>query len=517
MFSIETAKTFSQQILQVLGGWNLSRMINKKFVLPLDFPEDLPIKYELLERKDISNWTFVKKFSEINQPNQFRDVITYVQGLLEQVNIQENFVLSCLFKNHNMFENTDILRNDFENIPFYDYDFENTIAICNFDEPIVNKCSEKYYLNAINLLMKNNPNKKFTIVNFTENIKDQNELEMCLFLSQFRNIVIDNSCKSFLPSLGLWNVQKFEKNVIRPENIYINCENAKMFKLSSKNNLLSERINSNYRICLLTVSRRVNLLKWQWEQIIKHDLYPMYMCWIVIIDANHVENKQDINDFVEFSKDKNIVVQCINANALSDLRNIGHQVVMQLQQKYNEKELIVCIQDDDDFYTKDSTVYRIQPIIDGLTDITGQEGSYHLDIVNEKMYKFRNINTYSGTNAFLSYTSSYIRKHLYESGKKFGEELSFLDGFTPRNNMYQIYNVFSIAIAHNHNTCQRKPVFELNLKNGGIIELKYDFYKRFITPEQYEYIKNNILENRETRDYEQIPIPKELIDPQKKN
>jgi hypothetical protein len=241
------------------------------------------------------------------------------------------------------------------------------------------------------------------------------------------------------------------------------------------------------------------------------------MFWIVVIDVNHVENKQDIQDFMEFAKGKNILIQTVNANSISDLRNIGHQVLLQIHQKYNDKEIITCIQDDDDFYTKDSTVYRIQPIIDGLTDITGQEGSYHIDIVNEKMYKFRNINTYSGTNAFFSYTTAYVRNHVYESGKQYGEVYMFLDNFTPKNNMYQIFNVFSIAVAHNHNKCQRKPIFEHNLKAGGIIELNYDFYKQFMTPEQYEYIKNNILEHREVKEYEQLGIPSELIGQQKMN
>lgn len=543
----------------LIGGYNFSKMIDKKFVITDVYTMDNCINelislYGNVVNKTDYEWDATNIIDNQQVTNE-QYLHYYNNPECYKIDDTKNIYLQSIFQNHTIWNDVHQIEHLFNfNTKTNKIDYNKTCLITIFNDSIKNK---EYYNDAIDKILKLNNITNFIIysnsnvidikillenkhINYVIKTPINNYKKEIEYLGKFRFVVMDNNPRSFVPVLGLWKLEKFNKFILRPDNIYnpkysriyrlkLSCNNDTFIVQKNKSdkicclngndkkqniNNITLNLMSNHIIIISTISRRVNMLEFCWEQIQKYSISDIMVAWFVTIDKTHCENEKYIEDFTEFAKGKPIIYEISNSKTISDLRNDNHEMIINffktnkdLLKTNNDPfkhEIIICCQDDDDYYVSESLRYRIRPIIDGLTDITGQDSAFHVDITNKRLWRTKNFNCYNSTNAFLTYTLTYLKNHTYDLNKQFGEEKSFLDNFTYLNNMYQIQYPIAFAITHFHNTVDKQFILLNNYYHKIIDCIKYEYIDKFIPKEDQEKILKFLYVNTPPKDFEAL-------------
>lgn len=529
MFTIIPSGSYAQQYLQLNGCNDFTTKNGSSFVLCSKYTTtttdpDLAMLYSKFKTIDsIDDFTEIKL--DLNKKDHFRfhkfqpnEVIaTHLQSINRLQLPTGNYIMNCLF-----------LGTELPTTELPVTELPVTSNCCVFITKIIQDCTSEYYKKAINTLTIN-PNMKFT---FVGDKKDCQKLIKHLRIEKLLNykpiivkkqlnknllhsiinansiFIIDNSPESFYCINNACIDRKIK--VIRPKSLWSNDIRQQELPITP----------NNFEICHTITTKRLVLFPFCYEQIQKQTLKPNHI--FVTVDKKNV-SKESIIEFKSFCDTKpDIIYEIKNLPTLSDLRNSNCELLKKfykvtaantndyLPSKDNNK-IIICAQDDDDYYPSESTFKRCLPIIEGYTELTGQENGMFYNIGDryipsetltgsEDDYSIKTnslitiyFNQFMTTNNFITYTMDYINTHKYLAGKKYAEESHFLESHAYTNNMYQIkgYPV-CIAINHGHNTVDKRSILERIKRSGRIVELPNDFVLRYIPPEHVEHIKDVI-------------------------
>lgn len=567
LFSLIPSGSYAQQYIQLNKCNEFSNKYRRKFVLSKEIIEkevnpdllELYSKFETIDNLDnfckINIDVINKKDHERFQKFQPSEVIW--SQLQENKNIKldnRNYIIDCQFLSTTYFGSFDDVKdNENEQIthsssapPTNPAPASISISSNSKDkkrniksQPIqVNSCcvfvdtihhTSNYYKKAVE---KFTPNIKYTMIG------DKKECQKLIKHLKFQNKTI-NIIKNTLTKSNLQNiVDNYNMFIIddSPDAYYcINkASEIKKIKVIRPNSMWNNEIRqqelpiniNQFEICHAITTKRLILFPFCYEQIQHQTLKPKHI--FVTVDKKNVKDEEIIN-FKRFCEDKpEIIYEIKNIQILSDLRNSNANLIKRfykvnsetntndyLPSKDNNK-IIICAQDDDDYYPQESTKCRCIPIIDGFTELTGQENGIYYNIGDhykpsevltggddDYSIKTNSILTiyfqqFMTTNNFITYTMDYLVNHKYPVGKKYAEEGYFLEEHKYTNNMYQIkgYPV-CIAVNHGFNTVDKKCVLEKIKRSGRIIELPNNFVLQYIKPKHAEFI-NTILLNEIT-------------------